>query len=191
MLWEVWKVFRRLANAMWKHNNISNELVFLGVTEQGELLPPGLLALHRVMWKIIIIAMTRAEFENIPVNPKHIWNILFRRITVRARGLYVEHTLAARDARMHDRTPPKPTSINRWLSPIAECIDGGLLWHPEWVKLSYEYKVNLTSWEYTKGAERDDPPTPPPQEDSAPNGGQRRKQAFVRGGVQRQEATAG
>ena len=120
------------------------------------------LLLSKSRWKIIIIAMTRAEFENIPVNPKHIWNILFRRITVRARGLYVEHTLAARDARMHDRTPPKPTSINRWLSPIAECIDGGLLWHPEWVKLSYDYKVNLTSWEYTKGAERDDPPTPPP-----------------------------
>ena len=48
---------------------MSNELVFLGVTEQGELLPPGLLALHRVMWKIVIIAMTRAEFENIPVSP--------------------------------------------------------------------------------------------------------------------------
>ena len=80
VLWEIWKIFRRLANSMWKHNNISNELVFLGATEQGELLPPGLLALHRVMRKIVIIAMTRAEFENISVSPKQTWNIIFRKI---------------------------------------------------------------------------------------------------------------
>ena len=153
VLWEVWKVFRRLANAVWKHNNISNELVFLGVTEQGELLPPGLLALHRVMWKIVMIALTRAEFENIPVSPKQIWNITFRRITVRARGLYTAHTRAVRSARMHDRTPPKPASVNRWTDPIAKCEDGGLHWHKEWVMLSYAYGVNLRSWEFTAGAE--------------------------------------
>ena len=178
-------MLRRLSNAMWKHNNISIELIYLGVTEQGELLPPGLLALHRVLWKVVIIAMTRTEFENIPVSPKHIWNITFRRITVRVRGLYAEHTLAVRNARMHDRTPPKPDSINRWMHPIAECIDGGIHWHPEWVKLSYTYKVNLKSWEYTKGAERDNPPTPPPQDSNAPDGSQRRSVAFVRGDVQR------
>ena len=137
------------------------------------------------MWKIVIIAMTRAEFENIPVSPKQIWNIIFRRITVRARGLYAEHTLAARNARMHDRTPPKPSSINRWLTPIAECMDGGLHWHPEWVKLSYAYRVNLKSWEFTKGAERDTPDPPPPQESNTSGERQRRTQVFVRGEVQR------
>ena len=108
---------------------------------------------------------------------------------MRARGLYKEHTLAARDARMHDRTPPKPESINKWLHPIAECIDGGLLWHPEWVKLSYTYKVNLHSWEYTKGAERDKPPLtePTPQDNGTPESGQRREQTFVHGGTQQQE----
>ena len=84
---------------------------------------------------------------------------------------------------MHNRAPPKPVSINKWMHPIAECIDGGLHWHPEWVKLSYTYKVNLTSWEYTKGAEKDNPPTPPPQEITTPSGGLKRV-AFVRGGVQ-------
>ena len=85
--------------------------------------------------------------------------------------------------RMHDRAPPKPDSINRWMHPIAECIDGGLHWHPEWVKLSYEYKVNLSSWEYTKGAARDDPPAPSTQENTTHSGGHR-KVAFVSGGVQ-------
>ena len=169
---------------MWKHNNISNELIFLGVTELGELLPPGLLALHRIMWKVVIIAMTRTEFENVQVNPKQIWNIVFRRLTVRVRGLYAEHTFAARNARLHNRTPPKPTTINKWLHPIAECANGGLHWHPDWVKLSYDYKVNLKSWEYTKGAQKDDPPAPPPQEDEQTGGPRRKTQVFVRGSVQ-------
>ena len=170
---------------MWKHNNVSNELIFLGVTEQGELLPPGLLALHRVMWKIVLISWTRVEFENIPLVPKNVWNITFRRITARARALYAKHTLAARNARMHDRTPPKPESINKWLTPIAECVDGGLVWHPEWVKLSYSYGVHLDSCEYTSGAVRDEPEPPPQQE---PSTNRRTKQAFVKGGTQRQGA---
>ena len=84
---------------------------------------------------------------------------------------------------MHNRTPPKPTSINKWLTPIAECIDGGLHWHPEWVKLSYTYKVNLSSWERTKGAVNNNPPATQTQENTAP-GGEHREVTFVRGGVQ-------
>ena len=74
-------------------------------------------------------------------------------------------------------------SINKWIHPLAECENGGLRWHPEWVKLSYKYKVNLRTWEYTKGAQEENPPTPPPQvEASAAD--RRRTQPFVRGGVQ-------
>ena len=113
----------------------------------GELLPPGLLALYRILWKILVIAWTRTEFENTIVNPREIWNITFRRMTVRVRALYTEHTRKARAARMHNRTPPKPETINIWLAPIAMCERGGLHWHPEWVKMSYYHKVNLGSWE--------------------------------------------
>ena len=182
VLWEVWKPLRRLANAMWKHNNISNELIFLGVTEKGELLPPGLLALHRILWKILIIAWTRAEFENTPVNPKDIWNITFRRMTVRVRALYAEHTNKARAARLHHRTPPKPDTINRWLTPVALCEKGGIHWHPDWVKMSYDYNVNLSSWEYIAGAVKEE------QEEKgaeAPGMNRSNEQVFVRGGVQR------
>ena len=38
---------KTLQIATWKHNNISNELIFLGVTTDGELLPHGLFILHR------------------------------------------------------------------------------------------------------------------------------------------------
>ena len=122
----VWKPLRRLANAIWKHNNISHEFVFLGVTERGELLPPGLLALHRILWKILNIAWTRVEFENIPLSASNIWNITFRRFTVRARALYADFTHKARIARLHNRAPPKPDSINKWMTPLATCVDGGL-----------------------------------------------------------------
>ena len=165
---------------MWKHNNISNELIFLGVTEEGEMLPPGLLALHRVLWKILIIAWTRVEFENIPMYPSQVWNITFRRITVRVRALYAKHTLETRAARMHDLTPPKPDSINKWLHPIAQCEGGGLHWHPEWVKLSYSHKVNLNSWEFTAGSERETN-TPDAQEET-PVMNRRNEQVFVRAG---------
>ena len=186
-MWEVWKPFRRLANAIWKHNNISSELVFLGVTVTGELFPPGLLALHRIMWKILIIAWTRVEFENIPISATSIWNITFRRLVARVRALYAEHTLKAWKARMHNRTPPKPDTINKWLHPIATCEKGGLHWHPEWVKMSYDHGVDLSSWEYTSGAAKE---TDNHEENlnDTPHTGERQlrvKQAFVKGGVQR------
>ena len=181
-LWEVWKPLRRLANAVWKHNHISNELVFLGISEQGELFPPGLLALHRILWKILIIAWTRVEFENIPISAKNIWNITFRRFTARARAIYASYTHKARLARIHGRTPPKPDSINKWLTPLATCINGGLKWHPEWVKLSYAYKVNLTSIEYTAGATQDENCT---DSEQAPRRSKRQVQQFVRGSTQK------
>ena len=185
MLWEVWKPLRRLSNALWKHNNVSHELVFLGVTERGELLPPGLLALHRILWKILNIAWTRVEFENIPISPKGIWNITYRRLVARVRALYAEFTLKAWSARVHNRTPPNPTTINRWIQPIAKCERGGLHWNAEWVKMSYDYGVNLNPWEYTAGASRE---TNEPEGNSitTPHTNKRlAKQVFVRGGVQR------
>ena len=187
-LWEVWKPLRRLSNTIWKHNNhISNELVFLGVTETGEILPPGLLALHRIMWKVLIIAWTRVEFENIPISPKNIWNITYRRFVARVRALYAEHTLKAWTARMHNRTPPNPDRINRWMNPIASCEGGGLHWSAEWVKMSNDYGVKLTSWEYTSGATRN-ANEPDDNLNTTPHTGERQsraKQAFVRGSVQR------
>ena len=70
-LWEVWKVFRRFSNSIWKHNDISNELIFLGVTKSGNLLPQGLMVLHKIMWKMVIIALTKIEFEGGILQPKN------------------------------------------------------------------------------------------------------------------------
>ena len=104
------------------------------------------------------------------------------------RALYAEYTLKAWKARVHNRTPPNPATINRWIQPIAKCERGGLHWNAEWVKMSYDYGVNLNSWEYTSGAFKDkneveDNSTLQPTQLT---GERRVKQAaFVRGGIQR------
>ena len=145
VLWEVWKPFRRLSNSIWKHNNISNELIFLAITSSGELLPHSLLVLHRIMWKIVIIALTQAEFDNIPVKPKHIWNMLFRRYTKKVRALHRAHCNARCSALTFRRQPPSPDSINKFTNPIADCdANGTLTWSQHWVALGRDYDVTIS-----------------------------------------------
>ena len=104
----------------------------------------------------------------------------------RVRALYADYTLKAWAARMHNRTPPSPTSINKWIHPIAKCEGGGLHWDAEWVKMSYDYGVNLNSWEYTSGAMKESRDTENNSNTTPPTGERqmRVRQAFVKGGVQ-------
>ena len=134
-----------LQRYFWKNNNISNELIFLAITSSGELLPHSLLVLHRIMWKIVIIALTQAEFDNIPVKPKHIWNMLFRRYTKKVRALHRAHCNARCSALTFRRQPPSPDSINKFTNPIADCdANGTLTWSQHWVALGRDYDVTIS-----------------------------------------------
>ena len=82
---------------------------------------------------------------------------------------------------MRHRSPPKPDTINRWLTRLAECKEGKLHWHPEWVKMSYDHGMNLRAWECTAGAERE---TIEEEGGTTPTMNRRNEQIFVRGGVQ-------
>ena len=143
-LWEVWKVFRRLANATWMHNNISTELIYLGINSEGEIAPNGLLTLHRIMWKIVIIEMTKVEMEGTPFTNKHMWNMITRRYITRVRALHTTYVRARTAALMRQRAPPKPKSINQWMEPLACCDDKGTLtWHDAWIAHCRTLKITL------------------------------------------------
>ena len=143
------KVYRRLSNEIWKYSAICNELVFLGTSAQGEIPPHGLSALHRIMWKMVIIAMTKVEFENEPFNYKKVWNLTYRRYILRTRALHAAHESARFTAITFERTPPSPHSINKWMQPLASCDDDGILsWHPAWIRLGKNYDVHLPKTEW-------------------------------------------
>ena len=71
-LWYIWKDFRRLVSATWRLTTHSTELIYLGITEQGTLLPPVLRCYHVIMWKMIIIKMTQTEMDGTPFTYKGI-----------------------------------------------------------------------------------------------------------------------
>ena len=53
-----------------------------------------------------------------------------RRLVVRVRALHAAHLLRSRKALIRDSNPPKPASINRWISALAAVGKGGdLVWH--------------------------------------------------------------
>ena len=71
------------------------------------------------------------------------------------------------------------------MTPLATCVDGGLKWHAEWIKLSYTYKVDLRSIEYTAGSEVGEPPTSDTRDVQIMNKDKRKKIAFVQGQTQK------
>ena len=144
VLWGIWKPLRRLTSELWKRVHIGVEFVYLGVNAEGDIMPAGLLALHRIMWKMIIIAITKVEFENGKVDPKHIWSMICRRFIVRVRALYSTHAWARHSAITFGRNPPKPHTINKWMNPIALCDENGsLTWHSTWRDLCGKYNIKL------------------------------------------------
>ena len=133
---------------IWKQVHIGVEFVFLGVKTDGEIMPHGLIALHRIMWKMTIIALTKVEFENDRFDPKHVWDMICRRFIVRCRALYTAHAWARHTALTFDRSPPKPKTINKWMNPVAHCDEKGrLVWHEKWIDLCKTHNVKLKRYE--------------------------------------------
>ena len=91
-----------------------------------------------------IIALTRVEFENEKLEPKHIWNMTCRRFIVRCRALFTAHAWARHSALTFGRHPPKPSTINKWMHPLAHCDDNcRLVWHKEWIDLCSTHEIIL------------------------------------------------
>ena len=96
------------------------------------------------MWKIVIIEMTKVEMEGKPFTNKHMWNMITRRYITRVRALHATHVRARAAALARMRTPPKPKSINQWISPLANCDDEGhLKWHEAWIGHCHSLGIKL------------------------------------------------
>ena len=52
---------------------LTPELIFHGITDDTTDLPPGLTALHLILWKFVIFNFTRVETENIKFSPDQVW----------------------------------------------------------------------------------------------------------------------
>ena len=164
VLWKVWKFFRHLVSDTWQRVHPCEELTFLGITREGELLPAVLTGIHRIMWKMVIISLTQAEFEKKPVSPNSIINMTVRRVTVRIRALHAAHVVRSRQAELRGLPPPKPTTTNRWISPIATVGKGGdLVWHEVWRRRAREQGVQLRVREPGGLPEREGEQSPQPR----------------------------
>jgi len=145
-LWYVWKDFRRLVSATWRLTAHSTELIFLGITEQGTLLPPVLRCYHVIMWKMIIIKMTQTEMDGTPFTYKGISYLTARRLQVRMNALTWKQEIASRQARP-DR--PAPDRLTQWIEPLGKWDGKRVRWANHWLQelthLGIEMKVSKES----------------------------------------------
>ena len=118
------------------------------ITRDGELIPAALLGFHRIIWKIVIIALTQAEYEGKSVCPKRIINMSVRRLIVRIRALHATYVVRSRQALTRDLPLPKSGSTNRWIAPIAKVSEErDLVWHAAWRRRAGEQGVHVKARE--------------------------------------------
>ena len=143
-LWQVWRFIRDLVDDTWRKVYPYEQLTFLGITREGEMLPAALLGLHRIVWKMVIISLTQAEYEKKPVSSISIVDMSVRRLTVRIRALHASYITKSRAAITRETPSPTPASVHRWITPIAE-VDkrGDLVWHPAWRRRAEDHGVRI------------------------------------------------
>jgi hypothetical protein len=123
--WTTHQVFNPLVSFINKctHLNVSLTvaLIHLGVVNPRSTLPPGLAALHTMMWKFFLIDYTRVDTDKITFDPGRIWKAAVFRLEnkIRARHTYLENRTSR--AINLGRNPP-PLNAEEHSAPLARIV---------------------------------------------------------------------
>jgi len=127
VLRQVWLHFNRLVAATHRQMKLTPELVFHGIATDNSELPPGLIALHLVLWKLVIFHFTLVETDNNKFNPDRVWGVSLRRFEVRVNALAAQVTRRAVKRRGQGHELLQPNAENRRLAPLASLDSWGRL----------------------------------------------------------------
>ena len=92
------------------------DFITLGMINTRQILPPGLAALHTMLWKFFLIAFVKVDTENAKFEPENIWKAAVGRL---------QRKIEARIAHLRDRTQtavclgnnPQPLTSERTTPP--------------------------------------------------------------------------
>ena len=119
VLMKVWKKFHVLVVALVGPTPLTEELIFHAVDTDGQILPPGLSALHLIMWKFVIYNFTMVQLENRPFNPEEVWKCAIRRFEVRLNALAFKVKQRAIRRSGQGINLMSPEAENRRMRPLA------------------------------------------------------------------------
>ena len=125
MLRQVWRQFSRLVAASHRQMPLSPELVLHGIEPEGSSLPPGLTALHLILWKFVILHFTLVDTENAKFIPDAVWSMALRRFEVRVNALAAKVRSQAIRRRGQGFELLSPNADNRRLAPLASLASWG------------------------------------------------------------------
>ena len=120
--WTTHQVFKPLVTLVNQTTDLNigltTALIHLGAVDPRSTLPPGLAALHTMMWKFFLIDYTRVDTDKLTFDPTRIWKAAVYRFEnkIRARHTYLENR--TRRATNLGRPPP-PLSAETHSAPLA------------------------------------------------------------------------
>jgi hypothetical protein len=125
---QVFSYLAKMATTMGFTCSATQEFICLG-THLGQPLPPGLSALHIILWKFAIIAFVQADEKQNAFMPAEIWKAALRRL--RSRMLSHEETQRRRAAANRSRGVLSTSSrtASKQLVPLAYYEDDTLQVH--------------------------------------------------------------
>ena len=116
----MWTKFQSLVVAYRGPTPLTREFIFHGVVDDCRILPPGLSALHLILWKFVIYNFTMVQLENRPFDPEATWACAIRRLEVRLNALAFKVTRNAIARSGQGEQLFAPEAEIRRIRPLAE-----------------------------------------------------------------------
>ena len=121
-------------------------LINIGATSTRLTLPPGLAALHTVLWKFFLIDFTRVDTDNLKFEAARPWRAAVLRVERKFRARHTFLTQQATDAADLGRSPSPLTSETHALPLVAfastENFAVTITPHPAWTRTVNEVSVD-------------------------------------------------
>ena len=146
VLRKVWLRFNRMVAATHRPSKLTPRLIFHAVDEEGRVLPPGLSALHLIMWKMVIYHFTMVQTEGTRFSPTNVWSSTISRLEVRISALAFKVKRKAIVALGQGNQIRDPVADSRKVAPLACFTEWGEVVTHEFIR--------------TYRAEDDSPPVP-------------------------------
>jgi len=126
VLRRIWSRFNKLVQLTHRPSKLTPRLIFHAVDEEGRSLPPGLAALHLVIWKILLYHITQVDTEGVKFNASCVWNDSIRRFESRVNALAFKVTRkAVRDLGRGDKIREPDAENRRLARPLVFLSEWG------------------------------------------------------------------
>ena len=144
----LWQRLASMVRQLGARVRLNTEFIYLGLQTDGSLPKPGVLALHRLVWKFLFIDLTLILDKQTTFNPSKIMCCAVRRLAVRVRAAHAYHVRITRQITTRGNTPPCHKKVSAGLSPIVIIDEGGNMhWSKRWRRITHKAGLSLNRTE--------------------------------------------